>query len=345
MQPIEFVKLISYALPHCGIRKLQEAAPIDGQHYYQNVSGLAAQSLFGCRVAEGGQPPDTARHSRKLHMPDRDLSHVAVGLHQFVMTAVLFGPVRPDQNLHRQTQRALKSNTAGHDFFTDITLHESHQPGSMRIEYTVTAMSPSSAERAGAVYLSQLCDLLSTTIRSPIRFFLPDENVREERFRTNRKATSLDRVLTENEWHWIIGSLVYLRREHPRYLAAASWYRKGLIGSDVLENFCCFWRVIERIALSYADKSKLDDRDRGRTKPCVAQLVAELFNDKVPESLSEDIRVGEIIQLRNDLSHGNVPITSEVIDQANGHLKPLEQAAFEVLERIRNSRISINPLE
>ena len=216
----------------------------------------------------------------------------------------------------------------------------------MRIEYSVTAISPSSAERAGAVYLSQLCDLLSATIRSPVRFFLPDEDAREERTKTNRKATSLDRVLTEKEWHWIIGSLVFLRREHPRYLAGASWYRKGLIGSDVLDNFCCFWRVIERIAFSYADKSKLDDKDKGKAKPCVLQLVTELFPDgAVPECLSTDKRIGEIIQLRNDLSHGNVPITGEVIDQASGHLKPLEQAAYEVLERIKRIRVGGNPLE
>lgn len=279
-------------------------------------------------------------------MPERELEHVlAAELHRFVMTAVLFGPVRPEQNLHRRTQRALKSHTAGHDFFTDITLHESHQPGSMRIEYTVTATSPSSAERAGAVYLSQLCDLLSATIRSPIRFFLPEEDARDERIRTNRKATSVDRVLTEEEWHWIIGSLVFLRREHPRFLAAASWYRKGLIGSDVLDNFCCFWRVIERVAFSYADKSKMDEKDRGKAKPCVTQLVAELFpGDDVPEPLSADKRIGEIIQLRNDLSHGNVPITGEVIDQASGYLKPLEQAAYEVLERIKRARVSNNPL-
>ena len=279
-------------------------------------------------------------------MPDPEQSHILdVGLHRFVMTAVLFGPVRPDPNLHRRTQRALKAHTADHDFFTDITLHESHQPGSMRIEYSVTASSPSSAERAGAVYLSQLCDLLSVTVRSPIRFLLPEEDARDERVRTNRKATSLDRVLTEEEWHWIIGSLVFLRREHPRYLAAASWYRKGLIGNDVLDNFCCYWRVIERIALSYADKSKLDEKDRGRAKPCVNQLVAELFPaDDVPDALSADKRVAEIIQLRNDLSHGNVPITSEVIDQANDHLKSLEQAAHDVLERIKRTRVSNNPM-
>lgn len=278
-------------------------------------------------------------------MPERELEQaLAIGLHRFVMTAVLFGPVRPDQNLHRRTQRALKSHTAGHDFFTDITLRESHQPGSMRIEYTVTAPSPISAERAGAVYLSQLCDLLSATIRSPIRFFLPEEDARDERIRTNRKATSLDRILTELEWHWIIGSLVFLRREHPRFLAAASWYRKGLIGNDVLDNFCCFWRVIERVAFFYADQSRMDEKDRGKAKPCVTQLVADLFQGvDVPESLSTDKRIGEILQLRNNLSHGNVPITGEVIDQASGHLKPLEQAAYEVLQRIKQSRVSNNP--
>lgn len=279
-------------------------------------------------------------------MPDSQLSHgLPAGLHRFVMTAVLFGPVRPDQNLDRRARRALKSHAGGHDFFTEIMLHESHQPGSMRIEYTVTATSPSSAERAGAVYLSQLCDLLSVTIRSPIRFFLPEEDARDERIRTNRRATSIDRVLTEEEWHWIIGSLVFLRRKHPRYLAAASWYRKGLIGGDVLDNFCCFWRVIERVAFSYAEKSKIAEKDRGKAKPCVTQLVAELFPDAdVPEALASEGRVNEIVQLRNDLSHGNISITGEVIEQASLYIKPLEEAAHQVLDRIRLMRISDNPL-
>src|SRR5262245_12080048 len=129
-------------------------------------------------------------------MPDPETSHaLPAGLHRFVMTAVLFGPVRPGQNLHRRTHPALTAHTAGHDFFTDITLHDAHQPGSMRVEYTVTATSPNSAEGAGAVYLSQLCDLLSVATRSPIRFFLPEEDARDERIRTNRRATTLDRVL------------------------------------------------------------------------------------------------------------------------------------------------------
>ena len=78
-------------------------------------------------------------------MPEPNLNNesaLALALHKFVMTAVIFGPVRPDENLHRHTQRAIKSHNAGRDFFTDITLHELNQPGAMRIEYSVTAPSP-----------------------------------------------------------------------------------------------------------------------------------------------------------------------------------------------------------
>jgi hypothetical protein len=39
-----------------------------------------------------------------------------------------------------------------------------------------------------------------------------------------------------------------------------------------------------------------------------------------------------------------MPITGEVIDQASSHLKPLEKAAFEFLDRIKRARITDNPL-
>jgi hypothetical protein len=140
-------------------------------------------------------------------------------------------------------------------------------------------------------------------------------------------------------WHWIIGSLVFLRREHPRFLAAASWYCKGLPDSVVLDKLCCFWRVIERVAFSYADKSKIAENDRGKAKPCVTQLIAQLFQvDDIPEAMSSDARIGEIMQLRNDLWHVNIPITGEVIDRAAQH------AATEDIQREGRDRPTLLPL-
>lgn len=276
-------------------------------------------------------------------MPNQDPeSQQYAGLHQFKMNVVVFGSIRPSQELHRQTQRALKGHSSGRDVFTDITLHDSNHAGGMRVEYTVTAKSPQSAERVGAVYLGQLCDLLSAVTRAPVRFYLPDEDSRDERMRVNRRAATVDRILTEQEWLWVTGNLVYLRREHPRFLAAASWYRKGLLGTDSLDDFCCFWRVIERLAFSYADKSEWSDEDRASctVRKCVAQLTSDLFRNRdVPTTLSDSDAISTIVKLRNDLSHGNSPITLEVIDAATGFLKPLEAAAFAVLEKVRLEKL------
>lgn len=262
--------------------------------------------------------------------------------HQFQMTVDVFGPIRPSQELHRQTQRAIKGHSAGRDFFTDITLHDSRN-GGMRVEYTVTANSPTGAERAGAVYLSQLCDLLSVVTRSPVWFYMPDEDARDERIRLHRRASTVDRILNEEEWSWITGSLVFLRRDHPRFLAAASWYRKGLIGRDSLDDFCCYWRVIERLASSYADKTNwtVEEKSKSTVKKCVEQLVCDLFSGSMaPGILTDPQAVAEIVKLRNDLSHGNIPITLEVIDAATSRLKPLEQAAFSVLQGVKQKNLS-----
>lgn len=273
-------------------------------------------------------------------MPTQDSSREQKSeLHQFQMVVDVFGPIRPSQDLHRQTHRALKGHSSGRDFFTDITLHESHNGSSMRVEYTVSANSPTGAERAGAVYLGQLCDLLSVVTRSPVWFYMPDEDTSDERNRMRRRATTVDRVLSEPEWLWITGNLVFLRRTHAPFLAAASWYRKGLIGRDSLDDFCCFWRVIERLANHYADRSAWSDDEKAKSevKKCVGQLTSDLFDmTAIPSLLRDDKALAEIRRLRNNLSHGNIPITPEVIDQATEYLKPLEHAAFEVLQAVRD---------
>jgi hypothetical protein len=262
------------------------------------------------------------------------------------MMVDVFGPIRPAQELHRHTQRALKGHSSGRDFFTDITLHDSRNSGGMRVEYTVTAGSPTGAERAGAVYLSQLCDLLSVVTRSPVWFYMPEEDSRDERMRLHRRTSAVDRILTDDEWTWITGNLVFLRREHPRFLAAASWYRKGLIGRDNLDDFCCYWRVVERLAYSFADRSNWKDEEKngGRDWPVkqyLVQIVRDLFADgSAPEILSDPSIVTKIKRLRDDLSHGNIPITLEVIDDATSYLKPLEDAAFKVLHGIRSQKLA-----
>ena len=261
--------------------------------------------------------------------------------HQYPMTVTLFGPLRPATDLHRRPERVIKAHSNDRDHFTEITLSDNRNAGGMVVDYVVKAHSPKSATRVGLVYLSQLCDLLSAVTQCPVKFYTQDEEAREERGRVHRQATRVDRILTHEEWSWVTGSLVALRRDHPRFLAAASWYRKGLVGSDCLDDFCCFWRVIERIAESYADKSSWKEEDRG-VKKSVAQLTADLFaTGTIPILLQDEVRVKRVIKMRNDISHGNEPINVDMIDTVSAELEPLEEAAFAVLSRMRQIKLNV----
>lgn len=268
-------------------------------------------------------------------------------LHRYAMTVDVFGPIRPDRELRGYTQRALKARAGGRDYFTDITLHDARNLSGLRVEYTVTAPSPTSAERAGAVYLSQLCDLLSVVTRAPVWFHMTEDDARDERIRMSRRAASVDRILTDAEWTWVTGMLVFLREKHSAFLAASSWHRKGLTGTDSLEVFCCFWRVIERLAEHYAFKMDWTDEERRKSdaKKCVQQLTADLFKvEPLPRVLGDTKVVKEIVDLRNKLSHGKIPITLEVIDCATEQREGLEEAAYAVLQRIREEKLVLDEI-
>ena len=270
-----------------------------------------------------------------LQDPQRKANH-------YPMTVTLFGPLRPSPELDRNTQRVIKSHSNERDHFTEIRLIDSRNTGGMVVEYYVKASSPKSARRVGLVYLSQLCDLLSAVTQCPIKFYVQDSDAREERGRQHRQAMRVDRTITFEEWSWVTGALVALRRDHPRFLAAASWYRRGLNGNDCLDDFCCFWRVIERIASSYADKSNWGENDSSVRK-IVAQLTTDLFpKDSVPELLQDEGRVKKVIKMRNDISHGNEPVTVDMIDTVSQEIAPLEEAAFAVLDRLRLTQLSMD---
>lgn len=277
-----------------------------------------------------------------MPQPQRNIRPVETKPGRFELNAILYGPIRPSLELDRRTQRALKAAREDEVFFTEITLRDTRRPGLMGVEFSVSASSPRGAQRVGIVYLGQLCDLLSSTTREPVRFLMPGEDSREERMRGDRISTHIDRILTLEEWDWIIGRLVYLRQNHPRYLAASSWYRKGLCGIDPLEIACCFWRVIERLSFSYCDKTKLPVDEKGKkicsAKNCVRQFVSDRGLAEVSHGiLANEDRLQKIIDMRNDVSHGNEPITPALIDDASELIQPLEEAAYRCLAAIRKT--------
>lgn len=255
------------------------------------------------------------------------------------MSSDIFGDITISQDFDEKIAHVLKSQKNDRDYFTEIRLQNSRS-GCIQVEFTISAYSPTGAHRAGSVYLGQLCDLLSAVTQVPIHFYMPqdEDDARVTRARLRDRPSKIERVLQKEEWHWATNNLAALRDEYPRFLAASSWYRKGLIGQDSLENFCCFWRTIERIASSYANKAEWtsEERSKSAAKKCVEQLAVDFFKkNECPEILRNPISISEIIKMRNDLSHGNIPVTLDVIEYTSEKTKQLELAAFKILQKFR----------
>lgn len=254
----------------------------------------------------------------------------------FDLESDVFGAIKIDKDY---SARVIKASLPQRDVFTDVAIVPCRRPrAAVSIKFRVYANSPSSAERVGITYLSQLLDLMSVRTRIPITFLMVNES-NEHRGRLPLGGTAIDRVLEKDECDWITGNRAYLRKNHQRFLAAASWYRKGLNTLDVLEEFCCFWKVIERLALSYADKMEWseDKKKKSTTLDVIHQLLEDLFRTDVPKALESDEKIKTLYFLRNDISHGNREIDPEIIEDAAGYIDQMEDAAFQVLDAIRIS--------
>lgn len=165
----------------------------------------------------------------------------------------IYAPIKLDRGLVRQTRTALKVIDDDNPIFTNITLREHPNERHFSLGYFYVALdiladTQKQSLDIAQVYVSQLCDLLSfvTRVGAENLYSSDSDNTRNVsgRVTNSRSEFTSNRFLTSEEWDWIIKSLPYLRDHEPRFMAACSWYRRGLSCDNITEKICCFWRVI-----------------------------------------------------------------------------------------------------
>lgn len=248
----------------------------------------------------------------------------------------IHGAIKLQEGLHRSSTSALKFASNTREVFTQIMLREPPNAQHMRMGYfsvsfTVKSDTQQDALDAGTVYASQLCDLISCVTRVGTDHEV-DEEIRLNQNRRSRYAPTADRILTEKEWLWVIGSLPHLYMKEPRFMAACSWYRRGLGTEEITEKLCCLWRVMERCAFSYSDQTSLGE-EKGKTKAVIRAFRDQTFKSP-PELLQNDERWHKVVSLRNNISHGNVSLTQKLIQECSELLTDLEDAAFKSLHAV-----------
>lgn len=199
---------------------------------------------------------------------------------RFRLNIRLAGDLVMDGELSRRSAWSLTSRFEGSQSAEfQLTEDAARQ---LQLGFTITARSQLSAEVTGRDYANQICDLLAavtSTAMQPIEDGVPTTSGRP---RTDPAGLCSQRELTKAEWDWVADSLLRLKINHPVYLAAAGWFRRGLLTEDPFESFCCCFQVIERIALGYG-REPLPDVDD--VPAADRQLLASLATDLCTRTL------------------------------------------------------------
>lgn len=240
----------------------------------------------------------------------------------------LDGPLRMNAELSRRSSWSLTSHFSN-EINAPVFRISEKPTGELLVEFAVTARSRTAAEAIGQEYAEQICDLLSAITQSTLR-------CRPER---SSEATCdavpscessgpvTKRELTVSEWDWVAESLVGLRLRHPQFVSAAGWQRKALLSDDPLEQFCCYFQVIERVASAYAPVTAF---------PFVGD--PRLPEDNLLSTLSSELchtALRKVNALRDRVMSGKRPNSPELVNGIREILPNARSAATLVLDTVR----------
>ncbi|MFQ3612094.1 MAG: hypothetical protein SNJ68_00085 [Cyanobacteriota bacterium] len=255
----------------------------------------------------------------------------------------IYGAIKLDTDLNRRRTSAIKAVSKDSIKFTEITLREAPNERHKRSGYfsailTLQAETRRDSLRIGRVYAGQLCDLLSYITKVAVYYEITDDG--EDRISPRGTSSSLAsyRLLLAKEWDWILECNPWLRANEPRFVAACSWYRRALCCDDITEQLCCYWRVIEGCADSYARafSSVPDDLKSWKNLPIKQKIniFIENFVDHPNGLLADEDERSRVYRLRNIISHGEEPLSHKLIESCSNYVDACGEAAHTSLESV-----------
>jgi hypothetical protein len=215
-------------------------------------------------------------------------------------------------------------------FYSDIGI----QPISSGLRMSVTAYARESdlARKAALVFVGEMLDVLASEKRLPLRLSLYDSRA------ADRDVHSVKRVLEERNFSEAFNSARSLSEEHPTFLRALGWYRKGLITEDPLDRFLALWNSIEIVAGKYHPTSP--ETKKG-SKSQIWECFKVLWNEcpKWPIIPDQQDWIDENYELRNQIAHGTASVDIDQVERAMAKAETIREVAQLFLKEWREQHL------
>ncbi len=219
-------------------------------------------------------------------------------------------------------------------FYINIEV-EKLRTGGFRATVEARAIDEQLARRAAVFFLGRALDVLAFRLDLPLFVSLTDQEPRSAASRHETRRRIKPQEIEDAFW-----AADELEMTQPPFLTSLSWYRKGLYTEDPLDQYKAYWIAIERVASSYyavVDGAAQKKASRGtrigikmRVSACFSALWGPLerWPSHVPK---ESSWVNDTCDVRNDIAHGNKPVTIDTVASVVEKLDTLKRVAHTFL--------------
>ncbi|WP_106449776.1 methylamine utilization protein MauJ [Trichococcus alkaliphilus] len=230
----------------------------------------------------------------------------------------MIGPITMDRQISFQQEKGFHMN----QFYSDIQLSKS--PYGINATITAYADNPEDAERIAYVYFGRMRDVLSLNSDVPIRLNIGHGNS------VGRKPNIRRRVIRHSEIKTAFNMARTFEKEHKKILRAISWYSKGKLSHNTLDQFLSYWSVIEILANEYHKPTQ-------RTNHGVINKAYQSFLDYFGEIEQWGLParwINDTYEKRNMIVHGAEDFTIEAIIKYSDEIPLLEGTASRLIKAI-----------
>jgi hypothetical protein len=177
----------------------------------------------------------------------------------------------------------------------------------VRITVGTHANSLQGANDAAVYFVGQAIDVLSLRINLPLYM-----NLFRPEFRAEQNHVK--RVINSDEWQEAFRSGQNYAIDRRTFSRALSWYRKGLVGENPVDQLLAYWAVLESISSQFSQRNtRTEGGVINQICNCFDQLWQDVSHWKV--ITNDAAAVNRFYVLRNEIAHGAIRVDIEKIKE------------------------------
>lgn len=206
-------------------------------------------------------------------------------------------------------------------FWTTVDL----KPATHGILTKVVARASTSEEAndVAVFFIGQMLDYLCLRLRDPLYVSLQGLQFRQS-------SNNVKRLVERKEWieAFRLGRDYGLKQ--PAFSRALSWYRKGLVSEDPMDQLIAYWSSLESIGAKLARRNERTERGAiNQICDCFDQIWGNVAEWKVIPNQAE--LINEIHHLRSGVAHGFIAVYPDKVREIASLLPTLSDLAYNFL--------------